>query len=254
MYICQFIGGNMDTLINRARFLCASAFLLLISSPLYALPVTVLTVGADWTNVEDTVGAVTYHDTDGIIGNEEIRWGEPAPAANDQRSGYRFDGAAPAEFTVETGDIFSLGDFTHTNQPVFGSITSAQLNISTDLRIGGVQLSEGPFSFSFLHDETTNACEPQPECANDLVSFTSMTTSDSFFVGGIEYTLDLIGFSVDGAFMTEFSTLEGQSNTAQLLGTFIATNSVPAPPAFVLLALGLISVVASRRTAGHSVS
>ena len=239
----------MECLSHKARITGFLLLLLVFSSPLYALPVTVLTVGADWTNVQGDAGFedfVGYFDTDGVAGNEEIRFGNPA--SNAGQSGYRFDGAAPASFIVETGDIFSLGDFTHTNQPVWNSITGAQLNITTDLMIGGALLGEGPFSFSFLHNETINACDTSPTCSNDIVSFASLTTSDSFFVDGIEYTLDLIGFSVDGVFTTEFSTVEGQINTAQLLGTFVATESVPAPPAVVLLALGLIGVALSRRS------
>jgi len=237
----------MEMLHKKARLAGLSFLLLFFSSPLYALPVTVLTVGADWTNVQDALSVVSYFDTDGIAGNEEIRWGDPA--SDQGQSGYRFDGAAPPEFTVETGDVFSLGDFTHTNQPVWGSITGAQLDISMDLMINGVMLGEGPFSFSFIHDETTNACDTtlNPDCANDLVSFANLSTSDTFMVDGVEYTLDLIGFSVDGVFMTEFSTIEGQSNTAQLLATFTTASSVPAPPAFILMALGLIGVVFSRR-------
>lgn len=241
----------MKCLIHKARLAGLSLLLLVFSSPLFALPVTVLTVGADWTNVtipEGGIDTVQYFDNDGIAGNEEIQFGDPA--SNAGPSGYLFEGAAPGEFVVETGDIFSLGDFTHTNQPVWNSITGAQLNITTDLMINGVLLGEGPFSFSFLHNETTNACDTaaDPDCANDLVSFSSLETSDSFFVDGIEYTLDLIGFSVDGVFTTEFSTIEGQINTAQLLGTFTTTESVPAPPAFVLLALGLVGVALSRRS------
>ena len=241
----------MECLNHTAKLTGLSLLLLVFSSPLYALPVTVLTVGADWTNVtipEGGIDTVQYFDNDGIAGNEEIQFG--TPASNAGPSGYLFEGAAPTEFTVETGDIFSLGDFTHTNQPVWDSITGAQLNITTDLMIAGVLLGEGPFSFSFLHNETTNACDTglDPDCSNDLVSFSSLETSDSFFVDGIEYTLELIGFSVDGVFATEFSTVEGQINTAQLLGTFTATESVPAPPAFVLLALGLVGVALSRRS------
>lgn len=239
----------MDMLFKKVRHAGLLIILLIFSSPLYALPVSVLTVGADWNNVVAGFTTVSYFDNDTIAGNEEIRWGEEI---DDQgQSGYLFDGAAP--FVVETGDIFSLGDFTHTNQPVRGSITGAQLDITMDLMIGGTLLAEGPFSFSFIHNETNNICDPQPTCANDLVSFASLTTTDIFSVGGIEYTLDLIGFSVDGVFTTEFSTLEGQMNTAQLLGTFTAAQAVPAPPAILLMLLGLLGILLSRKSQHSSV-
>ena len=237
----------MDMLFKKARLTGATLIFLIFSSPLFALPVTVVSVGADWSDVQpiDEFTVVSYFDNDGIAGNEAISWGN---AATDQgQSGYHFEGAAPSEFVVETGDIFSLGDFTHTNQPVWGSITGAQLNITMELMINGLSLGEGPFAFSFLHDETSNVCDPQPECANDLVTFSNLTTSDIFSVDGIEYTLDLIGFSVDGETMTEFSTVEGQMNTAQLLGTFTVAESVPAPSALLLLALGLLGIAFSRK-------
>ena len=69
-----------------------------------AVPVTVNVVGADFNN---PVGgsSLNFYNTDGIAGNEEIRWG--TPHAGDQ-SGYRFDASAPPAFTVETDTQFSL--------------------------------------------------------------------------------------------------------------------------------------------------
>ncbi|MGD8568092.1 MAG: THxN family PEP-CTERM protein [Gammaproteobacteria bacterium] len=232
---------------HKARLWFQSSLSILVvffSTSIYALPVTFNFVGADWNHVVGGGDTVGYYDTDGIDGNEEIRWG--TPASNAGQSGYRFDSAAPPALTVETGEVFTLGDFTHTNQPVWDSITSAQLDITANLMIGGSTLGEGPFTFSFLHEETTNACDPQPDCANDIVSFTNLVSSDSFFVDGVGYTLDLIGFSQDGVTTSEFSTFENQINVAQLQAVF-TTTSVPEPGALALIGLGLVGVALGRR-------
>ena len=235
----------MDYSIKK-NLLLKSGFIVVIilfNASANALPVTINAVGADWSNVVGGAGTVDFIDSDGIAGNEEIRWGIPAET---EKSGYRFDSAAPPALAVETGEVFTLGNFTHTNQPIWESISSAQLNITTSLMVGGFMLGEGPFTFSFLHNETSNACEPLPDCANDMVSFSNLITSDSFLVDGIEYTLDLIGFSVGGVTTSEFSTFERQTNTAQLQAVF-RTTSIPEPAPIMLLSLGLLSIVLMRR-------
>ena len=233
----------MEKQYRKAAFAGLSLVLLLFSSSLYAVPVTVVSVGADWSDVQGGAGTVNFIDSDPISpGDEEIRWGTATDAG---QSGYRVDAAA-VPFTVETGDVFSLGLFTHTNQPIVfdTSITGAQLDIYTELMIGGMLFNEGAFSFAFTHNETSNGCEPLPVCASDIVSFAGLETSDTFFIDGIEYTLDLVGFAVNGMVFDELSTLERSINTAELLATFRA---VPAPPAILLMALGLMGIAFSRK-------
>lgn len=232
----------MDILFKKFRTAGFSLVLIIFSSPLYAVPATVLTIGADWTNVQSEFESnVVYIDNDTNAGDEEIRWGRAASDAG--QSGYRLE-ASPTPFNVGMGDIFSLGDFTHTNQPVWDSITGAQLNITTDFEIGSSSFIDEVFSFAFNHNETPNNCDTSPGCANDIVSFSGLASSDTFFVDGVEYTLELVGFSVNGFFMQELSTAENSINTAQLLGSFRA---VPAPSAIMLLGLGLIGVALSRK-------
>ena len=225
--------------------LLGATAVLLTSFAANAAVITIDSIAADWTNVVGGVN-VNYIDTDTIAGNEEIRWG----TTSDSQSGYRFAGAAPASFNVDTGVEFSLGDFTHFNFPINADtgISGAQLNITTDLHIGGSPSTSGPFTFSFLHDETSNSCSPLPGCANDLVSFSNLISSDTFMIGSEEFTLELLGFKHGGVTTLDFSTVEGDTNVAQLMAIFRApTTSVPEPGMLALLSFGLLAMGMTRK-------
>ena len=235
---------------NHFITLSSAAMLCLTSFTATAAIITVDSIGANWTNVLGGT-QVNAIDSDGITGNEELRWGWPVGGA--RQSGYRFDSAAPGSFDVNTDVEFVLGEFTHFNFPIYlnSIIFGAQLDITTDLHIASDSLTSGPFNFSFSHDETPNICntDANPSCANDLVTVGNIMTSDTFMIGSDVFTLELLGFQQDGVTTSSFSTVEGRENIAQLMAVFRAPTSVPEPASIALLSLGLLAMgIARKRT------
>jgi len=220
-----------------------------MSTGAHAIPVTIEVVGADWTNVQGGTD-LNFADNDGIAGNESLSWGVGFTSAG--QSGYTFAGAAPPAFTVNTGDVFGLGTLTHNNFTIFagGGITGATLNISTMLTIAGAPITEGPFNFSLFHNETPNNCNPQPTCANDIVTFANNpSNTDTFNIDGTEYTFNLSSFLFNGTTASSFSSPEGGANTATINASIDAVTpvSVPEPSSMLLLGLGMTAMVATRR-------
>jgi hypothetical protein len=213
-----------------------------------AQAITINSVAADWFPTQLTNGtAATYINTDGVVGNEEIRWG--GAATNAEQSGYRFDSSSvPASADVDT--TFSLGEFTHFNFPVYEpSLDNAQLNIALNFTLAGGITLDKIFSFSFDHDETTNS--GVGNCCNDLVTVSNLVTTDVFVIGGVTHTLLLKGFLQNGSVVDSFSTVENLANQATLIGSFSefkpTTHGVPEPTPLLLFGLGLLSLIGARR-------
>jgi hypothetical protein len=196
-------------------------------------------------NFADPVGGNSsyYHyvDTDGIAGNEEFRWGQPA--ASSQRSGLRF-AAAPAQ-TITQSVQFTLGTLTYFNNPVFGAISAVDLLIGANLSIDGTPLTAGPFAFMVDVDETPNggnpsACPyPSSISCSDKISIATGGALQTFEIGGQALTLYIDGFLDTNLIpQSSFIAQEQESTAATLVAHFDVASAVPEPASWAMMVLG----------------
>ncbi len=242
---------------RTTRILTATAAAAFLATGAMAASVSIDQIGADW---QDPIGGpnpqfndslnINNGDNDPTVGGETVSifWGDPA--TNSGQSGYEFD-PTDVSFTANNDTPYSLGSFTHFNQPIFtdgGLLSAVELLFhfaGTPIDPAAGVLTSFGAVFDFVHDETGNNGSL---CCDDIVTVSAVGgASEDVPVGGFIYTFNLLGFSTDGVdFSNTFVTQEGFNSSSDLWFDFSVT-AVPLPAAGWLLLAGLGALGAAGR-------
>jgi hypothetical protein len=255
---------------RQKTFLASVATAALIGSGAMAAGVSITQIDAAWQNpigsAFPTNGNINNSNADNVV----IEWGTPTTIGG-SRSGYSFQRNTDTPFPaspfnpLDPTTIYSLGTFTHFNNPIFesgGDLTSVELAFS----FGGIP-DGGSFTgfnavFDFGHNETLNTdnvgqcvspLQESPVPCDDIVTVTAEGgATEDVRVGDLIYTFRLLGFSEDGINFDEnsniFVTQEGQPNARDLYFNYtVSVVPLPASGWLLLAGLGGLAAVGRRR-------
>jgi len=239
-YGSLFFGG-VKTMKKLCTLMAVVAVWAVATSPATA-SLTLSSVDGDWTgttggvNVDLTQTAVVaYGDTD----QHQVRWG--IPYHQTEQSGLGFTGAAGATF--EAGDIFEVGELVHFNREIENDGAPSDATLQLVVNFSDPAGLSGTFDMVFAVNETPGLG------TDDIITFpTSPIPTDSMSIGGVTYTIKLLGFGPDSSnLVTEFVSPEnGTPNSTLVWGQ---VSMVPAPGAIILCGIGscLVGWVRRRR-------
>ncbi|MDH5648054.1 MAG: VPLPA-CTERM sorting domain-containing protein [Gammaproteobacteria bacterium] len=147
-------------------------------------------------------------------------------------------GAASA--SVLSGDTFSLGTFTYTNEQTVFSGGLVQIDFLMDISIEGMVLANTLYRLEI--DNTVNSSSTPEDTARLL---NPLPDPKIFNLGGVDYQLVFNGFSRDGGltFETQATLAEGDRTSAEIFATISQVTVVPIPAAVWLFGSGLLALM-----------
>lgn len=205
----------------------------------------------------DTVGGsgIVYQT---VASETQVRWGSPfGGGGTSQKSGLGFTGVGPSTFGL--GEIFQVGQLRHFNNVISAGTSASAVNLSLFLNFDN-PIATQSFNLNLQIEETPNqgSCPyfSITPCA-DKIYISETSLSNKFSVAGIEYTLQLLGFSLtpSGVPINEFISQEGGTNQALLFAKVTAAEPVPEPATLAGTALWLLAArwaVGNKRKKGYS--
>ncbi|MGH8113622.1 MAG: THxN family PEP-CTERM protein [Rhodanobacteraceae bacterium] len=219
---------------------------LLIGAALVALPALAFALPVSLTAPDATFTAISGGTHHNGIGTDQIGWG--VPVKGDTQSGLAF-AVFSSPLNTETGDTFELGTLTHFNVATQDGTAANGATLEFSFDINGVDVPALDFMLGI--DETPNKppCQYTPVPADnycpDVISFLNTIPSQTFSIGGVEYTLKILGFGNSATdILPNFISQEGGNNTIGLYAEITAATpvTVPEPNALILMLLGLLAL------------
>ena len=208
---------------------------------------TLSSVEGAWSNAVGGTNINYFYDVAVAYGNQkedQVKWGDPASSAG--QSGLGFTGIAPPASVFGIGSAFQIGQLRHFNNPIYTAVSAVDLAIS--LTFSDPAGLNDSFDFTFTVNETPNNNGGASPADDDFIFFPSSYANETFTIGGVAYTLELLGFG-DSAddLVAQFQSPEGGTNSTLLWGRITTPPSVPEPATMLLLGFGLAGLLGFRR-------
>jgi len=174
------------------------------------------------------------------VGTSQFTWGiSSMPSALDY-TGRSFD--------IDENGRFVFGTLNYFNGNIDGGTGATSVDLNVGLNFTSPFTNTENFTFNLGLINTQNSTDPNSSA--DIVNFDNTVPSNFFSSGGIDFTLEFIGFgTLTGSGFTikdSFRVLETESATVDLVGRITSTPT-PVPGAVWLFSSGLIALVAIRR-------
>lgn len=205
----------------------------------FALPFSGSILGK-WCDVDQTGYNVCAVANDDLSGTADFNWGIPATTKFDNE--FSFDGYSFTD--VEENTPFALGNFSYRNGSTYFSSGINGVDLSLFLTFTDPVSFNNAFDFNFQITNTPNTTGDAVQ-DGDIVTAMNTYTPTTFTYSGIDYTLNLLGFSSDEGttIRTDFSSAEGAVQEAQLIAQITSDiQNVPEPGIISLLTLGLLTL------------
>ncbi|MGL5080313.1 MAG: choice-of-anchor K domain-containing protein [Microcoleaceae cyanobacterium] len=190
-----------------------------------------------------TFGAVLSSENAGT--NNRITWGDPTPGSFENYLQYD-----SSNFTAEIDQLFPLGQLEYRNGEVFSgshNLNASNFPLAIVLSFSTPLTATDTFNYQFSLLQTVNQGDPVLD-ADQLSFVTDGSTTNTFNFDGIEYTLELAGFSSDAGntILSQFILPEEATVSALLYAKLSIVPQQPDGPSVpepnLLVGLGVLGL------------